>query len=464
MASSAGPAANKLCSHNLNLMTFTLTPPAIPEIPAKPSRNYLHINPRYHPYIGGSEYYMQQLAEWLAAVEPEAEVSVYTTNAWDLEHFWRSKRRTIKEPLSELNGVEILRFPVRRLPLVSPLFYPGLRRILSIISESPLPDKLALAALNQLCRVTPLVPALGRELHRKDETFDLVHAANAPFDSLIRSAFEYCRKHDAAFVLTPFVHLGEPANPAVRRFYTMRHQLEWMKKADAVFTMTTLERDFLLEKGVPDAKMHVVGVGVNPLEIEGGNGAAFREKHRIDGKMVFFQGTAAYDKGTHHLVQAMQRLWQSGYEATLVIAGPVMTQFQRFYDELPEENKKRIRFLKFIPPQEKRNLFAAGDLLVMPSRTDSFGIVYMEAWLCGKPVIGARAGGVPAVISDEQDGLLVEFGSVADLADKIKSLLENPTLAEKFGQAGRAKVLEKYTWPVVFGKVYSVYRQVLGES
>ena len=100
----------------------------------------------------------------------------------------------------------------------------------------------------------------------------------------------------------------------------------------------------------------------------------------------------------------------------------------------------------------------------MPSRTDSFGIVYMEAWLCGKPVIGARAGGVPAVISDEQDGLLVNFGDVADLADKIKGLLKDSALADRLGQAGRAKVLENYTWPVVFGKVYSVYRQILGSD
>ncbi|MDB5078581.1 MAG: glycosyl transferase group 1 [Chloroflexi bacterium] len=407
---------------------------------------------------------MQQLAEKLAAAEPASAVSVYTTNAWDLEHFWSARRRTIQETTGRLNGVEIRRFPVRRVPLVSPLFYPGMRRVLSILSESHVPDGLAIPALNQLCRLTPLVPALGRELKRRETTFDLVHAANAPLDSLIRAAFDYSRKHDAAFVLTPFVHLGEPANPAVRRFYTMRHQLAWMKQADAVFTMTTLERDFLLEKGVPGAKMHVVGVGINPSEIEGGDGRAFREKHRIEGPMVFFQGTAAFDKGTHHTVQAMQRLWKEGFEATLVIAGPVMTHFQRFFDELPGQDRQRIRFLGFISPEEKRNLFAAGDLFVMPSRTDSFGIVYMEAWLCGKPVIGARAGGVPAVISDEQDGLLVEFGSIEDLASKIKTLLGQPELAARFGQAGRAKVLEQYTWQVVFGKVYSVYRQILGDS
>ncbi len=442
-------------------MTTTLAGEERPGLTAPPSHNYLHVNPRYYPYIGGSEYYMQQLAERLAAAEPASQVAVYTTNAWDLEHFWSAKKRTIDQPRDKLNQVTIRRFPVQRFPIISPLFYPGMRRILSIVSEGPVPDKVALPLLNQLCRFTPLVPSLGQALKRDDLKFDLVHAANAPLDSLIRTAYNYARRQDAAFVLTPFVHLGEPSNPAVRRFYTMRHQLNWMKQADAVLTMTSLERDYLLEKGVPGDKMHIVGVGLEPSEIEGGNGAGFRRKHQIEGPVVFFQGTAAYDKGTHHLVQAMQRLWKAGFEATLVIAGPIMSHFQRFYDELPEPDKVHIRLLGFISPEEKRDLFAAGDLFVMASRTDSFGIVYLEAWVCGKPVIGVRAGGVPAVISHEVDGLLVEFGAVDQLAADIKLLLQDRALAERMGQAGREKVLARYTWPIVFGQVYNIYKKVL---
>ncbi len=422
---------------------------------------YLHVNPRYFPYIGGSEYYMQQIAERLAAAEPASQVAVYTTNAWDLEHFWSAGRRTIDETHTRLNGVEIERFGVNRLPLISPLFYPGMRRILSILSESPLPDRLTLPLLEMLCRTTPLVPGLEHSLKQPGPVFDLIHAANAPLDSLIRAAFEYSRRHKTAFILTPFVHLGEPANPAVRRFYTMRHQLNWMKQADAVLTMTTLERDYLLERGVPGDKMHVVGVGLDPEEITGGDGAAFRRKHNLEGPIVFFQGTAAYDKGTQHLVEAMQYLWRTGKPASLVIAGPVMSHFQKFYDELSAETKKNIRFLGFITPQEKRDLFAAGDIFVMPSRTDSFGIVYLEAWLCGKPVIGARAGGVPAVISHNVDGRLVEFGAVKALAGDIRQLLDDAGLRDRLGQAGRAKVLQNYTWPVVFNQIHRIYRQVL---
>ena len=77
----------------------------------------------------------------------------------------------------------------------------------------------------------------------------------------------------------------------------------------------------------------------------------------------------------------------------------------------------------------------------MPSRTDSFGIVYLEAWLNGVPVIGARAGGVPEVITDGVDGYLVDFGDVAALANRIELLLRRPEAARAMGEAGRRKVL-----------------------
>jgi glycosyltransferase involved in cell wall biosynthesis len=436
------------------------TTKAISEVPASmATRCYLHVNPRYFPYIGGSEKYMQEIAERLALTEPKSRVGVFTTEAWDLEHFWSSGKRTVHCGEEFINDVLVRRFAVERLPLISPLFYPVMRRLLTMLSFSPVPDKLALPLLNLGCRSTPFVPALEHVIKR--ERFDLVHAANAPLDSLIRAAFESARHQQAAFVITPFVHLGEPENPQVRKYYTMRHQLEWMKQADAVFTMTTIERDYLAERGVPEQKTHVVGAGVEPSELMGGDGQRFRGKHNIQGPLVFFQNTAAFDKGTHHLVQAMQTLWRENFEATLVIAGPVMSHFQRYYDELPTEDKMRIRFLGFISPEEKRDLFAAGEVFVMPSRTDSFGIVYLEAWICGVPVIGARAGGVPAVISEGQDGLLINYGDVPDLADKIKYLLTNQKEAARMAEAGRQKVLENYTWEKVFGKIYRVYRDVL---
>ena len=100
----------------------------------------------------------------------------------------------------------------------------------------------------------------------------------------------------------------------------------------------------------------------------------------------------------------------------------------------------------------------------MPSRTDSFGITYLEAWCYGLPVIGARAGGVPDVIDDGQDGVLVEFGDVAALADAISRLLHDRVEAQRLGATGRAKVLRELTWDRIYAQVRAVYEEVTGDG
>ena len=92
-----------------------------------------------------------------------------------------------------------------------------------------------------------------------------------------------------------------------------------------------------------------------------------------------------------------------------------------------------LHVLGSIEETEKRDMFAAADLFAMPSRTDSFGIVYLEAWLYRKPVIAARTWGVSDVVADGEDGLLVRFGDVPALAEVIASLLDDPTRRNALG-------------------------------
>ena len=96
--------------------------------------------------------------------------------------------------------------------------------------------------------------------------------------------------------------------------------------------------------------------------------------------------------------------------------------------------------------ETKRDLLAAADLFAMPSRTDSFGIVYLEAWLYGVPVIGARVWGVSDVIHDGEDGLLVPFGDVPALAAAIEKLLDQPQMREEMGARGQRRVYAEYMW------------------
>ena len=102
--------------------------------------------------------------------------------------------------------------------------------------------------------------------------------------------------------------------------------------------------------------------------------------------------------------------------------------------------------LGYAPEKEKQEAFEACDLLAVPSRYDSFGIAYLEAWRCGKPVIGARVGAIPEVIEEGRDGLLVEFGNVDHLVSALDLLLNQPDRCVEMGERGRRKVLERFNW------------------
>ncbi len=421
--------------------------------------NILHIVQRYWPYVGGSERHLQEISERL--VRNGHKVTVFTTDALDLELFWDPTKSRISTQREWHNGVEIRRFPVRYIA-AGRYGFGAIRRSMALLAGLPVPT---IPLLRRLARYVPWVPALTAQVGADVGLYDVIHGMNVCFESLLLPSFAVARRASVPFILTPLLHLGESERSIVRHYYTMPHQLDLIRRADAVLAQTGIEIDFLASRGIAGKRVVLAGVGVNPSEIEGGDGQRFRRARNLTNPFVLYLGTSAYDKGTVHLVQAMQRIWDrssntAGRSADLVLAGPTLDPFRAFLDTLPPKHRSRIHVLGFISEDEKKDLLDASSMMVMPSRTDSFGIVYLEAWLYKKPVIGARAGGVPAIIEDGKDGYLVEFGDVDRLAARIGQLLTNSQVARSFGENGSHKVLNNYTWDRVYPGVQEVYEKL----
>lgn len=418
-----------------------------------PPMHALHVIQRYHPYVGGSELYFQELSEQMAADGDH--VTVLTTDAWDLDHFWAPGRRTIPPGETVHNGVRILRFPIRRAP-GPPIVYPVLRRLMVELGRVPGTTRL----LQRMATLTPQAPGMRRYLATTQDRYDIVHTTNITLDFMILPALQFARRRGVPHFCTPFVHLGEPGSRSIVRYYAQRHQIDLLRRSDRVIVQTEREGDFLATQGVPHAQLRQVGCWVRPETLAGGIGERFRRAHGIDGPIVLSIGVAAYDKGTLHTIQALERLWAQGCDATLVlIASTTMAQFEAMYAALPEATRARIKLLKAVPHATKLDALAAADVFVLPSRTDSFGIVYLEAWMYDVPVIGAWAGGVPDVIDDGVDGWLVRFGDVTSLAAKIELLLRDRELARAMGQRGHAKVLRELTFDQKYAAMRAVYAE-----
>lgn len=411
----------------------------------------LYVIQRFYPFTGGSEIYFQELSEQLVA-DGHA-VTVLTTDAWDLDHFWAPNRKRIEQSFAFHNGVRILRFPVVRAP-GPPIIYPVLRRLMVELGRIPR----TIPVVRALSRITPRVPAMVQYLKTTHDRYDLVNSTNITLDFTIIPALQFAQRRGIPHICTPFIHLGEPGSDYILRYYAQPHQLDLLKRSAAVLVQTQLEQDLLVQRGLSPQRLHQIGGWIRPEAQIGGDGERFRATYQIDGPIVVAIGAAAYDKGTMHLIEAMQELWRNGSEARLVlIAANVLAQFEEYWGHLDEATRTRITLIKAAPHMTKLDALAAANVYAMPSRTDSFGIVFLEAWSYGVPVIGARAGGVPDVIDDGVDGYLVPFGDTHQLALRIDQLIHNPSLAHEMGERGRQKVQQELTFETKYRLVRDLY-------
>lgn len=420
----------------------------------------LHVSQRYLPARGGAEEHLAHISRHLARAGHS--VTVLTTDALDMDLFWNPAARRIAERESEIDGVRVLRFPVRHLP-AAPLAYAGIRRLLWLSSSLGLPVSWAQAA----AQLTPRVPDLARWLVNTSERFDIVGTTTICFEGLIGLGAGYARRTGTPHLVYPLTHLGagpRPGEDALSRFYTMRHQVALARGSAAVVAMTAGEAAFYVSRGVAPDKIAVIGPGVDPAQTKGGDAATFRARHGIRGPLVVSLSTLMRDKGTVDVVEAARRLWRSGRDVSLALAGAVMPDFAAYLASLPQPERNRILTLGPISDTEKGDLLAAADIFAMPSRTDSFGIVYLEAWLRGKPVIGARTWGIMDVIADGVDGLLVPFGDPDQLAASLAALLDDPARAAAMGAAGRAKTLAVHTWEKKLPQVEALYARLAAQG
>ncbi len=386
----------------------------------------------------------------------ECAVTVVTSTARWEQDFWRAAPETRQSSQATEVGLHVVRCPLRRMPggRVGLLIW---RKAMVLISALPRDQS---GLLMNMARLIPPLSGLDATLARLPDRFDVIHAFNLSWEHPMLEAWRMARQTRTPLVLTPFAHLGTGKHDRVARNSTMDHQLRMLRAASAVLTLTEVERQGLGERGVARERMMTVGGGVDaipPLP----DAEDILAHYRLPRPFVAFIGRASYDKGALHAAEAVVRLRRQGMAITLALIGSSTPEFDRFLHGLHPSDREGLRPLGVVPEAHKHALLQASTLLVLPSRTDSLGIVILEAWAHGKPVIGARAGGIPDVIDEGHTGLLVSFGDVTGLAQAIHRLIQDEILCRELGQHGQAKLAAEYTWERVTEKVLAVYRQVV---
>lgn len=406
-------------------------------------------SPAFPPFVGGGERHVGTLASNL--VERGNRVTVLTSTAEQESDYWNGRGLDVlvEEVRPEFT---VIRAPLEAMP-------GGFRSLLvwrkSMVLLSVLPG--TATALRKMAERVPALSKLDEAFSSIQQPVDVVHGFNISWEHAMMAGWEFARRNGIPFVASPLAHLGTGSRDRVALNSTMRHQKAMLSSADMLLTNTLLEAQGLQSRGVSTEKVGVAGPGVDVPSVV----AALPESAELQKPYVLFIGRMTYDKGALHAVQAVLRLREQGSNLRLVLIGQETDEFRRFLADVPDREKRYIHVLGFVEESVKHAYLKDSEALLLPSRTDSFGIVLLESWYHGRPVIAAAAGGIPGVVDNGKTGILVPFGDVSSLANAIRLVTKDAELNRILGENGLNKLRANYTWEAVTEQVLDAYHEVI---
>lgn len=286
----------------------------------------------------------------------------------------------------------------------------------------------------------PWSPALERYIAEQVADYDLVITHNNVFRPAVVAMAE-AKKQGVPSILIPHAHLDDD-------FYHFPDWLQSARDAGLVLAAPRAAADFLAGKS---CSVQYLPAGCDASEaFTDEDVQAFRQVHASDRPFVLVLGRKAGAKGYRHIIQAVEQLNAEGVDLQVLLIGPD--------DDGLAIDSAHACYLGRQPREVVRGALLACDLLCNMSTSESFGIVLLEAWLAGKPVIANRhCVAFHDMAVDQHNALLV---APEQLADAIRSLLQQPELAARLATNGRSLV-ERFDWTAVAADFVQICSQML---
>ena len=232
-----------------------------------------------------------------------------------------------------------------------------------------------------------------------------------------------------------------------------------------------LDEQKQVQERFPSKRVIHLPNGVDPDRFAEGDGLRFRGKYGIaqGARVVLTVGRIDPQKNQMLAVRCLPDLLRNDPNVHLVFFGHVTNDG---YRETLEAESQRLDIEKnvtLIPGlaadgSDLVDAYHGADLFLLPSAHEPFGIVILEAWASGLPVVASRVGGVRSLVGDGVDGVLFDPSNAGQLVEAVTSLIGDPERARSVAQAGCAKARDRYSWDTVTRDLLKVYEEVIRES
>lgn len=393
-----------------------------------------YISSFYPPLIfGGAEIYVKRVAEKL--IHQGIEVIVITTNS----------KISVKPSIEEKNGVKIYRIhPLNIYALYNTLSKPALIKpiwygidLLNLHSYKVVKDILR----KEKPDIVHIHNFKGFSL-----AFNAVKSLNVPLIFTAHDYFIECPKENL------FRSNGEICHDPLLlcRLYAKLQRYLKDNKPDVV----TAPSQFVIDKLKRDGFFERVRTMKLPLGIElAGNEKFERDYATID---ILYAGRLNKYKGLHILINAFKELEQKNIHLHIVGEGEDMEEFKKIAG-----SNSNIIFYGFVPERGLVELYKRANVVVVPSIWyEVFGVVIIESFKYGTPVIGSNIGGIPELIENGYNGYLFEAGDVAELKKVLENLIENPQELKRLSD-NAFESAKKYSMDGHIKRLRNLYEELL---
>lgn len=236
---------------------------------------------------------------------------------------------------------------------------------------------------------------------------------------------------------------------------TLRPLSRFLWRNASSVTVLTQHLQELAQQTAPDLNSVIIGNGIDSERFP----SRVRDSRSTRIRLICVCRLVSR-KGLEFLIEAMQELKHDGIVLDLVGSGP---EQQRIADHIRSRGLgEHVRLTGYVGSEHLHRYYHQADVFVLPSLSESFGQVLLEAMSSGLPIVASAAGGIPEIVRDKTNGLLVSPRDPAALVEAIRWLAANPRQRVRIGQHNARQARERYAWRAIASRYEALYYRALG--
>ncbi|MDH3900049.1 MAG: glycosyltransferase family 4 protein [Gammaproteobacteria bacterium] len=310
---------------------------------------------------------------------------------------------------------------------------------------------------------------------------DLLHAhAGKRLGGIVRTA---ARQLGIPYVIT--LHGGYfdiPESQMQQMLTPIRHTFEWGKPLGALLGSRRVLEDAAAivcvgenecraaRAALPGQRVELMPNGVDSKFFAAGNGEQFRHRFGIPAarRIILCVSRIDYQKNQLALIDALPSILQRHPDTQLVLVGPVTIEdyHKKILQRISSLGlKNHVSIIPGLTVNDPllRGAYHAADVFCLPSLHEPFGIVVLEAWAAGLPVVAAEVGGIPSFTRHGKDVLHATPDQPQSLARQLLCILDNPAFAGQLAASGRRRARKEYDWRVINQRLVALYQDLTGK-